>query len=182
MTALIKKAVTTISTCTEGDPKVGETMATLRGLDSELAARSCLAGHLKSPEANTRRAAIYILWMGQFDDIAAGNGRTDEALFARRGTLPAAWRQLALGSKKVESSYDKLAEMTLKDKSGYARRCAAIALGWMGRPDAKDVLEKAKKDEDGMVRANAEAALKLLQQAGEKAPAVVATNAQGSHQ
>lgn len=174
MAPLIKKAVTVISTLTEGDPKVGETMATLQGLDSQLAAK-ILAGHLKSPEANARRAAIYILWMGQFDNISPATEEL-QGLCSHEEDLTRGMAALALGSKKVEASYDKLADMTSKDKSSYARRCAAIALGWMGRMEAKEILEKAKKDEDGMVRANAEAALRLLEQTGNAPPVVVSTS------
>ncbi|HOW73609.1 MAG TPA: HEAT repeat domain-containing protein [Phycisphaerae bacterium] len=173
MAPLIKKAITIISTLTESDPKVGETLATLQGLDSKLAAK-ILASHLKSPEANARRAAIYILWMGQFDNIdPAVEGLS--GLCSHEEDLTRGMAALALGSKKITASYDKVAEMALKDKSGYARRCAAIALGWMGRPEAKEVLEKVNKDEDAMVRANAEAALKLLEQTATKPPVILST-------
>jgi hypothetical protein len=61
--------------------------------------------------------------------------------------------------------------MTSDDPSGYARRCAAIALGFLGDPAATGVLEKALKDPETLVRTNAQAALKMLRQAAaEKAP------------
>ncbi|HUS89667.1 MAG TPA: HEAT repeat domain-containing protein, partial [Desulfosporosinus sp.] len=69
---------------------------------------------------------------------------------------------LALGAAKVESSFDTLCKMTLDDSSSYARRCAAYALGLMGRAEAKPTLEKALKDSDFNVRNNAEAALTML--------------------
>jgi hypothetical protein len=71
---------------------------------------------------------------------------------------------IALGAAKVDSSFDILCNMTLTDSSGYARRCAAYALGLMGRADAKPILEKALKDSDLNVRNNAEAALTMLSQ------------------
>ena len=54
--------------------------------------------------------------------------------------------------------------MTTNDTSGYARRCAAYALGHLGRPEGRPALEKALKDKDPLVRSNAGAALRMLPQ------------------
>ena len=58
--------------------------------------------------------------------------------------------------------------MTTSDTSAYARRCAAYALGLLGKPEARGVLEKALKDKEAFVRNNAEAALTMLKMAAEQ--------------
>jgi len=72
---------------------------------------------------------------------------------------------IALGGRKIDSSFELLREMTLNDSSGYARRCAAYALGLLGRAEAVPILEKALKDPEAFVRNNAEAALTMLKRA-----------------
>ena len=161
--AAVAKAVETISTLSEGDPRVKTALDSLKGLDQD-AVVAALAKHLGSNTANERRAAIYILWMGDFKSIDAAVPGLMK-LLSHEEEYTRGMAALALGAKKVAASYDALARMTLQDKSGYARRCAAIALGWLGDARAKDVLTKALKDEDGLVRGNAESALKLLGEA-----------------
>jgi len=58
---------------------------------------------------------------------------------------------LALGQNKVPSSYDGLVKMTASDSSGYARRCAAIALGWLGDSRAKGDAGSRAEDSDPLV-------------------------------
>ena len=75
---------------------------------------------------------------------------------------------LALGEGQAASSFDILNDMTLNDKDGYARRCGAYALGLMGNEKALPTLEKALKDSDPLVKANAEAAITMLKDLKEK--------------
>jgi len=157
---IVEEAVTTISTCAEGDPKVDKAMASLQGLN-ETAVVKALTGYLDSKEPTIRRSAIYILQEGEFESIAPAVPSLMK-LCSHTEEFTRGMAALALGAKKVEASYKTLCDMALTDKSGYARRCAAIALGWLGRPEAKEVLARVVKDSDAMVRANAEAALKLL--------------------
>ena len=67
-----------------------------------------------------------------------------------------------LGGAKADSAFDELAEMTANDKSPFARRCGAYALGLLGDQRARPVLEKALKDPNNLVSNNAEAALTML--------------------
>ena len=53
--------------------------------------------------------------------------------------------------------------MTLHDKSGYARRCGAYALGMLGDAKAIPVLQQALKDPDKLVQNNAGAAIIMLE-------------------
>ncbi len=163
---IVNKVVVTISTCAEGDPRITKALASLEGLD-EQAVVSMVASHLDSEEATVRRSAIYVLWKGPFEGISSAD---DELLklcshseYFTRGMAA-----LALGERKVEAAFETIAKMTLEDSSGYARRCAAYALGTMGKPEGIPILEKAIKDKDELVRNNAEHALKLLKPAATK--------------
>jgi hypothetical protein len=55
-----------------------------------------------------------------------------------------------------------LSAMLQQDQSGYARRCAAYALGLLGDARAEPLLKTALNDPESMVRNNAKAALDLL--------------------
>lgn len=157
---VVNEAVTTISTCAEGDPRVTSALESLRGLNED-AVVMAVRKYLDSEQATIRRSAIYILWEGPLENIEPAVPGLMK-LCSHTEEFTRGMAALALGAKKVASSYQTLCDMATKDKSGYARRCAAIALGWLGRPEAKEVLERVAKDSDAMVRANAEAALKLL--------------------
>ncbi|MGO9107771.1 MAG: protein kinase domain-containing protein [Thermoguttaceae bacterium] len=169
VSAAVEKAVTTISTCLEGDPRLAEAMALLKGLNETDVVKE-LVRFLDSQVATIRRAALYILWQGKFSSIASavpGLLRLceDQEDFTRGMSA------LALGGNRIQSSLAVLMKMTSEDQSGYARRCAAIALGFLGNPAATEVLEKALKDPEPLVRANAQAALTMLRgTAAENAP------------
>ena len=157
---IVEDAVTTISTCTETDPRVGKALASLKGLN-EKAVVGELVKFLAAEKNTIRRSAIYILWKGGLDDISAAEAPLKK-LCKHAEAMTRGMAALTLGGAKVASSFDLLCDMTANDTSGYVRRCAAYALGLMGRREAKAVLEKALKDTDAMVRNNAEAALTLL--------------------
>jgi beta-lactamase regulating signal transducer with metallopeptidase domain len=160
---IVEQAVMTISTCAETDPQVKQSLKSLQGLDENAVAKE-LVKFLDSGKNTIRRSAIYILWKGDFKSIKPAelyllNLCSHEEEYTR------GMAALALGTRKVEPAFDTLCNMTLNDSSAYARRCAAYALGLMGNPKGKDVLEKARKDSDFNVRNNAEAALTMLSQA-----------------
>lgn len=157
---VVKEAVTTISTCAEGNPKVATALASLQGLN-ETATAKALVKYLDSDEPAVRRSAIYVLWNGPFESIEPAVPALMK-LCSHPEEFTRGMAALALGAKKVASSYQTLCDMATADKSGYARRCAAIALGWLGRPEAKEVLERVLKDKDTLVRANAQAAMGIL--------------------
>ena len=163
---VVKNAMTTISTCAESDPRVSKSLESLKGLD-ENAVVNEVAKFLDSGKNTVRRSAIFILWRGSFKSIEPAAGRL-QRLCSHEEEYTRGMAALALGAGKVESSFDTLCDMTLNDSSAYARRCAAYALGLMGNPDAKPVLEKALKDSDFNVRNNAEAALTMISQAAEQ--------------
>jgi HEAT repeat protein len=52
--------------------------------------------------------------------------------------------------------------MATTDRSPYARRCAAYALGLLGDPNAMPTLQKVESDADPLVAYNAKAAIKML--------------------
>ncbi|NLH18142.1 MAG: hypothetical protein GX455_16320, partial [Phycisphaerae bacterium] len=158
--SVVTQAVQTISMCAEGDPKVKSAMESLQGRDPSAVVTE-LVKHLDSKTDTVRRAAIYILWQGSFADIQAAASKLIE-LCKHSEEYTRGMAALALGQNKVVSAYDTLCTMTATDASPYARRCGAYALGLLGKPEAKAILEKAAKDTDSMVSGNAKAALEML--------------------
>jgi beta-lactamase regulating signal transducer with metallopeptidase domain len=158
---VVRHAVETISTCSEGDPKVADALQSLQGLpDADAVAQ--LTGYLNSDVPEMRRAAIYVLWRGPFHNIDAavdplvqfGHHNED---FTRGMSA------LALGARRVRSAEDIIVNMATTDSSSYARRCAAYALGLMGDPAMIDTLQKVAQDPDPQVAANAKTAIRMLQ-------------------
>ncbi len=159
---IVEQTVMTISTCAETDPRVEQSLKSLQGLDENAVVKK-LVKFLDSDKNTVRRSAIYILWKGNFESIEPAVLHLQN-LCSHEEEYTRGMAALALGTRKVEPAFDTLCNMTLNDSSAYARRCAAYALGLMGNPRAKDVLEKALKDSDFNVRNNAEAALTMLSQ------------------
>jgi len=166
---VVEDAVMVISTCAEGDPRVKQQLDALQGLNGAEVVKA-LKGFLGAEKNTVRRSAIYILWQGGLGDVSAAVGGLLK-LCSHEEVPTRGMAALALGGNKVTSSYRKLCAMALEDPSGFARRCAAYALGLLGKPEAKEVLEKAMKDKDPLVRNNAEAALAMLARAGGAGPA-----------
>ena len=152
--------MTTISHCAEGDPRVTEALKSLHGF-APAAVVEGLTPYLDSSTATIRRAAIYTLWMGKFPDLKPAVEPL-EKLLKHEEEFTRGMAALALGQNKVASSYDALVKMTASDSSGYARRCGAIALGWLGDKRTVPTLEAALKDSDPRVAMNAKAALGML--------------------
>jgi len=157
---IVRKAVLTISTCAESDPRVAESLDSLKPFKDAPAINE-LCKYLESDTANVRRAAIFILWRGGFKDIAPAEEKLiklcdHEENFTRGMSL------LALGTAKVAAAYEILADKTANDSDGYVRRCAAYALGLYGDKKAVPVLEKALQDKDPLVKNNAQAAITML--------------------
>lgn len=157
---IVDKAVKAISTRPEGDPVVSENVQSLHGLN-ESAAVEALVGHLGSDTDNIRRAAIYLLWQAGFDKIDAAVEPLGK-LCSHEEDLTRGMAALALGAHQAAPAYDAIAQMTVSDKSPYARRAAAYALGLMKDPRAVEVLQKATNDSEQLVRANARTALQML--------------------
>ena len=157
---IVRKAVLTISTCAESDPKVAESLDSLKPFKDAPAINE-LCKYLESDTANVRRAAVFILWRGGFKDIAPAEEKLiklcgHEENFTRGMSL------LALGAAKVAAGYEMLSDKTINDSDGYVRRCAAYALGLYGDKKAVPVLEKALEDKDPLVKNNAQAAITML--------------------
>jgi hypothetical protein len=165
---IVQEAVTTISRGAEGDPRVQAALNSLEPLDQSQAIAALLP-HLDAKEDTVRRSAIYILWKGGFTNLAAAVPRL-EKLMAHKEEFTRGMAALALGGQRVAESFEGLAAMTRNDPSGYARRCAAYALGLLGDARAEPILESALKDPEAMVRSNAKAALGMLK-AANAAPA-----------
>lgn len=163
---VVKNAVTMISTCAEGDPKIATALKSLKQIKPELVLEE-LVGHMDSKAATKRRSAIYIAWRGEFEDITPAVKKLTE-LCKHESFMTRGMAALALGEKKVASSFDVLTNMTLNDENGYARRCAAYALGRLGNVKALETLKKATEDSDPMVKQNAEAAITMLTELKEK--------------
>lgn len=160
---VVESAVMTISTCAESDPRVTMSLESLKDVENNFVVGE-LTKYLDAKTATVRRSAIYILWKGSLADISDAVPRL-EKLCSHNEATTRGMAAITLGAAKINSSFGILSNMTLRDSSGYARRCAAYALGLMGRLDAKPVLEKALKDSDKLVKQNAEHALKLLKEA-----------------
>jgi hypothetical protein len=162
--AAASKAVKIVSTCAEGDPRIKDALALLKADLAEADVVQALAAHLDSSVATERRASIYLLQNGGWKDLAPAVPKLT-ALLSHEEVFTRGMAAMALGQGKVTASFDAIAAMTTKDADGYARRCAAYALGLMGDARAKPVLEEALKDSDKRVTANARAALAMLNEA-----------------
>ena len=165
---IAEEVVTVISTCAETDPRVAESLARLKGLKDE-SVSAAVAKYLDSNKATFRRSAIYVLWKGPMKDISAAVAGLKKAL-AHEEDLTRGMAAMTMGARKVAGSLESLSKMALEDKSGFARRAAAYALGLLGDPAAKPALEKMLKDPEPLVRNNAEAALTMLAQAASIGP------------
>ena len=165
----VRDAVTTISTCAEGDPRVSKALGTLKGLDQKAVVAE-LAGFLDSEQDTMRRAAVYVLWQGKLASIEAAVPKLLK-LCEHQEEFTRGMAALTLGANKVGNSFPALSAMTTKDASGYSRRCAAYALGLLGDKKAVPVLQQALKDSDPLVRNNAQAALTMLGVKPEAPPA-----------
>ena len=160
---IVGDAVTDISTMADGDARIPPLLESVREL-KEPAVVKAVAKHFDSEKNTVRRAAIYIVWKGEFSDTSpAVPGLTK--LCSHEEDLTRGMAAIALGGMKADSAFDKLADMTSGDKSSYARRAAAYALGLLGKQEARPILEKALKDPEQFVRNNAEAALTMLAKA-----------------
>ncbi len=156
----VNKAVMVISKSSAGELRVHESLNSLKDLNQDIVVKE-LTSYLSSKVNTVRRSAIYILWQGGFKDIKPAVKKLME-LCSHREEFTRGMAALALGEKKIKSSFNMLCDMTLKDKSSYARRCGAYSLGLLGDNKAVPVLEKAKKDSDKSVRANVAVALKMI--------------------
>jgi tetratricopeptide (TPR) repeat protein/nitrous oxidase accessory protein NosD len=173
----VEKAVTTISTCAEGDPKVEEALESLKGMD-ETAVVSELVKYLDSETPTVKRAAIYILWKGGFGNISPAVEKLKK-LCSHEEDFTRGMAAIALGAGKVESCFDIISNMTLNDPSGYARRSGAYAIGLIGSDRAVDVLKKAMNDSDPLVQENARYMLSKFGESSQvqsKEPVVISTS------
>ncbi|MBE0536794.1 MAG: HEAT repeat domain-containing protein [Phycisphaerae bacterium] len=162
----VGEVVLTISTCAETDPRVAASLVKLKPLDAKKAVTE-VARYLDSDKATVRRSAIFVLWRGGFDSIGPVEKKL-VTLCSHSENLTRGMAALALGAAKAEASYDALVKMTLDDADGYARRCAAYALGCYGDAKALDVLQKAVQDKDPLVGQNAQAAINMLTEKKDK--------------
>jgi len=160
LSKIVTQAVMTISICAETDPQVKPALESLSGLNEPAVVKE-LTKHFDSGKNTVRRSSIYILWKGDFAKITPAEAGLTKLCKHKEG-MTRGMAALTLGSRKINSSLQTLCDMALKDESPYARRCAAYALGLMGNPDARPVLEKALKDKNEFVSNNAEAALTML--------------------
>ncbi len=157
---IVYDVVTDISTMAENDPRIPGLLQKLKNLDEKTVVED-LTTYFDSDKNTVRRSAIFILWKAGFSDTSpAAEGLIQ--LCSHQEDLTRGMTALALGGIKDNAAFEPLANMTANDKSAYARRCAAYALGLLGNPQAKPVLKKALKDPNQMVRNNAEAALTML--------------------
>ncbi len=158
--AVVEKAVLTISTCAETDPRVKTSLDSLKGLPDE-AVTAAVSAYLDEASPTVRRSAIYILWKGEFSDISAAEQGLLE-LCGHPENFTRGMAAITLGGSKVSDAYDAIARMTLHDEDAYARRCAAYALGLLGDSKALPVLEQALQDKEDLVKQNAQAAITML--------------------
>ncbi len=160
---IVDNAVTDISTMADGDSRIPPLLASLAEL-REPAVVKAVAKYFDSDKDTFRRAAVYIIWKDTFSDPSPALAGLIK-LCSHKEDMTRGMAALALGTMKAGSAFDTLADMTANDKSPFARRCAAYALGILGDQKAKPILEKALKDPEKFVRNNAEAALTKLAKA-----------------
>jgi len=166
---IVGDVVTSISTMADGDPRIPPLLASLRELKEPAIVKE-LTKYFDSDKNTVRRAAIYVFWKGEFTDASPAVPGLVK-LCSHEEDLTRGMAAIALGVMKADSAFDGLADMTGNDKSPFARRAAAYALGLLGKQEAKPILEKALKDPDQFVRNNAEAAMTMLAKAGATSPA-----------
>ncbi len=131
VSSTVRNAVDVISTCAEGDRRIGEAMESLKGL-SQVEVVTELAKSLDSQTDTVRRAAVYVLWKCEFRSVApAVKGLLK--LCDHPEDLTRGMAALALGANHVDRSLAVLEKMTTDDKSGYARRVRGLCLGNAGR-------------------------------------------------
>jgi len=159
--AIVTSAVKAVSTMVESDPKLPAQISKVSDVKDAAVVRE-LAGWLDSEVNNQRRAAIYLLWMADLDDVSEGFPKLRE-LLSHEENLTRGMAGIALGARKDTASLDKMIDLTLNDPDGYARRAVAYGLGLMGDRRAVPALQKALKDPDKMVANNAQAALAMLE-------------------
>ena len=157
---IIRQAITTLSQSVETDPRAGEAVEKLRSVELS-ALLAGLRPYLDSTTNTIRRSAIYALWKGGFADIKPLVPPLQK-LLTHDEDLTRGMATLALGQNRVAASFDALTTMLKEDTSGYARRCAASALGLLGDPRAVSALKAALKDTDPLVSQNSQSALEML--------------------
>jgi hypothetical protein len=124
--SLVEHAVTIVSECAEGDPRLVQALQTLRPLDQSQVT-NLLVMHLASTNDMIRRAAIYILWKGGFTSIAPAVASLQK-LLAHPENFTRGMAALALGQNQLADSRAALMAMAKNDNDDYARRCAEAAL------------------------------------------------------
>jgi serine/threonine protein kinase len=124
--SLVEHAVTIVSECAEGDPRLVKALQTLRPLDQSQVI-SLLIRHLIYTADTIRRAAIYILWKGGFTSIAPAVAPLQK-LLTHPENFTRGMAALALGQNQIADSRAALMAMAKNDNDDYARRCAAMAL------------------------------------------------------
>jgi tetratricopeptide (TPR) repeat protein len=172
LSKIVTQAVTTVSTCAETDPRITVALESLVGLNEQAVVKE-LTTHFDAEKSTIRRSAVYILWKGQFENITAAEAGLVKLCKHEKG-MTRGMAAITLGARKTPSSLQLICDMALKDSSPYARRCAAYALGLMGDPKARSVLEKALKDSNEFVASNAENALAMLNAQSRLPAAVIA--------
>jgi len=167
---IIHKAVMTISTLAENDPKLKPMIEEIGNIANDTAT-GLLAEYLESPRPTVRRSAIYICWQGKFDNLGVAAKKLIK-LCSHEKEMTRGMAALALGGNKEQSAFEILSDMTINDTSSYARRCGAYALGLLGNTDALPILKKALNDEDFNVKNNADAAITMLTELNENKSSV----------
>jgi HEAT repeat protein len=157
----IDEAIDTLSTTSEFErDRVKSVFDIVRG-QPQIPALEALAGWLKSTDANKRRSAVYIIGALPWDDVSPALPALRDLLKHDEVTTRG-MAALSLATVGDTACYEAVLEMAQKDKDGYARRCAAWALGELGDPKALEPLKAIKADSDMGVSSNAENAIDRL--------------------
>lgn len=140
-------AVKLLAESTEKDAAAIQQAFALVKKHPSAASLQALASWLDSSIAERRRSAIYALQMLSWEDPAPVFPRLRE-LLSHDEAKTRGMAALALASLGDLGSYDPILAMLTRDADGFARRCAAWALGEFGDARALATLRRTLGDRD----------------------------------
>jgi beta-lactamase regulating signal transducer with metallopeptidase domain/HEAT repeat protein len=157
----IQHAVEMLSTTSEFERDKVKAVVDIVRAQPNRPALAALCEWLKSDVATKRRSAVYIIGALLWED-ASPAFRSLRDLLSHEEATTRGMAALTLATIGDSASYDAIVRMAREDADGYARRCAAWALGDLGDPKALEPLQAVSTDADPGVAGNAKNAIERL--------------------